>query len=334
MKTSLILTFVCALIASPAKSWASEEPNPGVEGAVAASRQHLSALAGAIRAYGIINDGKTPASLDVLLAESLVDGPQIFVYPGTGTPVPPIGQADAKGDYTLQPLPGTKDALVREKRVTHTPGKILVAFNDGSVRLVDAPLGSEGPAAAPGSPAMPASTGTKPEPPSVTPPATGLTGTALIDFDHLAPGPLRGDEFKAQGLQLLATQGRLAVTPAQSPPMMMPSGHKQVLTMEGGRITEFALVFNPPVKSVSLTLPGLSGGSSFPTYSLTAFNSSGVGFDVVGQQHWIPKEAIPSRIKLHSGLMSRVVVSVDNRFGNIAWATFNCLPLAGIELER
>jgi hypothetical protein len=157
---------------------------------------------------------------------------------------------------------------------------------------------------------------------------------AKVGFAELKLGDIKGDEFGAVGLQLTASKGRLQVLPTQLPAMVMPAGQAQVLTVSGDRVTEFALEFSPPVTSFTITLPGLRGGASFPTYSITAFNPAGLGFDVVGQEHWIPSVPDPVRITLGKGLMSRAVIFVDNRFGNTAWATYNCLPIAGIELQR
>ena len=157
---------------------------------------------------------------------------------------------------------------------------------------------------------------------------------ARVDFTGLKPGYLSGDEFRAAGVRLTALKGRLYVLPVQSPAMVVPAGRTQLLAVEGDRVTEFAIEFDPPVKSFTITLPGLRGGASFPTYSITAFNPSGAGFDRVGQEHWIPTVPEPARITLNRGLMSRAVISVDNRFGTTAWATYNCLPIVEIEVQR
>ena len=178
-----------------------------------------------------------------------------------------------------------------------------------------------------------------PSDPSIPTPSPQGT-VAKVDFTELKPGDINGDEFGAAGLQLAASKGRLYVLPAQLPAMVMPAGQKQVLAVRGDdrggdvRVTEFALEFNPPVKSFTITLPGLRGGASFPTYSITAFNPSGAIVGMVGREHWIPTVPEPARITLNKGMMSRAVISVDNRFGNTAWATYNCLPIVEIELQR
>lgn len=166
-------------------------------------------------------------------------------------------------------------------------------------------------------------------------------GFEKVGFTDLKSGAdINGDEFRAAGLQLTASKGRLFVLPAQLPAMVMHADQKQVLAVRGDdrggdvRVTEFTLEFNPPVKSLTITLPGLRGGASFPTYSITAYNPAGAIVGMVGQEHWIPTVPEPARITLNKGMMTRAVISVDNRFGNTAWATYNCLPIAEIELQR
>jgi hypothetical protein len=156
---------------------------------------------------------------------------------------------------------------------------------------------------------------------------------ARVAFDQCSPGNVTGDEFKADGLRIAAVKGRLLVAAAAAA-MVMPGTRKQVLMVDGDRVTEMAFAFDPPVKSFTITLPGIGGGSSFPTYQLTAYNRAGQGFDAIRQEHHVPTRPAPARLTLNSGEMSRVVLSVDNRFGNTAWATYNCLPIAEIELER
>ena len=156
---------------------------------------------------------------------------------------------------------------------------------------------------------------------------------ARVAFDQCSPGNFTGIEFKTHGLRVAAVKGRLLVA-AAAPPMVMPGARQHVLMMDGDRVTEMAFAFDPPVKSFTITLPGIGGGASFPTYQLTAYNRAGQGFDGIGQEHHVPTRPVPARLTLSSGEMSRVVLSVDNRFGETAWATYNCLPIAEIELER
>ncbi len=159
--------------------------------------------------------------------------------------------------------------------------------------------------------------------------------TARVHFDTLNPGRITGDEFKGRGLRLTTPQGNLMIVAAPTPPMVMPDGHRHLLMVNAGLANEFALEFNPPVKSFTITLPGLTGGSSFPTYSVTSYDAAGVGFDKIGQEHWVPKVPNPLIIVVDSGRMiSRAVIAVDNRFGKTAWATYNSLPIVQIELRR
>lgn len=178
----------------------------------------------------------------------------------------------------------------------------------------------------------------KPATPEAKLPLQGTLGK--VGFTELKPGDIKGDEFKAVGLQMTASKGRLYVLPAQSSAMVMPPGQKQVLAVRGDerggdvRVTEFALEFNPPVKSFTITLPGLRGGASFPTYSIIAFDAAGARVDMIAWEHWVPRLPSPIKISLNKGMMSRAVISVDNRFGNTAWATYSCLPIVEIELRR
>lgn len=154
-----------------------------------------------------------------------------------------------------------------------------------------------------------------------------------LNPDQLKTGDLGGDEFATKGLRMKALTGRLYVYDAV-PPMMMPGVRKKTIMVDGDRITKLALEFDPPVRSFTMTLPGLTGGSSFPTFKMTAFNRAGIGFDVVGREHWIPSRPVPETIKMASGEMSRIEIAVDNVFGDTAWATFNCLPIVDMLLER
>lgn len=184
-------------------------------------------------------------------------------------------------------------------------------------------------AEAPAPSAAPAPTTPAPKPPR---PAIRANESTL-NFSAVRTGPLSGDEFFEEGVRLTATRGQMVATPAQ-PPMTMPAGASQVMMMQGDRITEFVLTFDPPVKSFSLTLPGLSGGSSFPSYSIVAYGPSGAALKKIGVQHWIPKTPSPRKISYAQGPVARAVVRVDNRFGETAWATYNCLPITEIELRR
>ena len=82
-------------------------------------------------------------------------------------------------------------------------------------------------------------------------------------------------------MRLRAMKGKLVARPADNS-MVMPAGCRTLLMMEGGRETELAFEFDPPVKFFAITLPGIKAGSSLPTYTLTAFNREGRQFDIAG----------------------------------------------------
>jgi len=260
-----------------------------------------------------------------------------------------LNEGSVNGDTGTQPGDRKMEVIAPAAQVTddgtrfsvsHDPIKNVttVAVAEGAVRVrptnagaaarrveAGARIAVPGPATAANASAIPAA-------PKATPALQGISSTLV--FSALKPGYISGEEFRAVGVRLTASKGRLHVLPAQLPAMVMPAGQTQVLAVAGDRVTEFALEFNPPVKAFTLTLPGLRGGASFPTYSITAFNPAGASFDMVGQQHWIPSVPAPARITLDKGMMSRAVIFVDNRFGNTAWATYSCLPIAEIELQR
>lgn len=156
---------------------------------------------------------------------------------------------------------------------------------------------------------------------------------ARIHFDSLTSDAITGNEFAAQGLRITSAGSRLFVTLAPQPPMSMPGGRKQVFMVDGGFVTNVAFEFKEPVRSFTIVLPGLTNGSSYPTFQMTAFDASGQGVDSVGGEHWIPNNPTPTLFTMNSAPMSRVVISVDNRFGDTAWATYNCLPIAEIRLR-
>lgn len=156
---------------------------------------------------------------------------------------------------------------------------------------------------------------------------------AYLNPDQLATGDMRGDEFAAKGLRMKALTGRLFVYEAAAP-MSLPGVRKKVIMIDGGFITKLSLEFDPPVRSFTMTLPPITGGSSFPTFTMTAFDRAGNGFDMIGREHWIPARPMTDTIKMDSKEMSRIEIAVDNRFGNTAWATFNCLPIMDMLLER
>jgi|GEM_PF-5843227 len=130
MRPLIALLVTLPLLAS------AEEADPE-----AACRAHLQKLGGAVRAYRLIHDGKDPAKLSDLYNESLVESLGDFACPASGTKIAAAADIDAKSDYTLQPLPGSKDMLVREKTARH-PSGMLAGFADGSIKAVGAPTQS------------------------------------------------------------------------------------------------------------------------------------------------------------------------------------------------
>ncbi len=191
----LLSCFVLPISASAQAPAAAASP---VEG----SRANLKALAGAVKAYGLLYNGQRPAKLSALLDEGLVPGANAFVIPGIGHAVPARVEADEKGDYTLEPLPDGADLLVREKIATHTPGKVLAIFRDGSIKALAAPAapaagvsaGTNPPAlAAPReiSPAVPPvnAPAEQRSPPSVRDPAPPTVAQSATPPQSSAPSP-------------------------------------------------------------------------------------------------------------------------------------------------
>ncbi len=110
-----------------------------------ARRDQLRRLRGAISAYGMLNPGKMPAKLSELVDESLVDGPAALLRPGKAATVPPRAKLDARSDYTLEPISGVADIVVREK--TPLPGEkeVFVILKDGTIKAVAAPADASRP---------------------------------------------------------------------------------------------------------------------------------------------------------------------------------------------
>lgn len=157
---------------------------------------------------------------------------------------------------------------------------------------------------------------------------------ARIWLNDLQSGAIKGDELSRLGLSMTSAKGSLAVMDADKS-MVMPGGTRRLLIIEGERVTELAFTISPPARAFSITLPGISGGSSFPTFRMTAFDRAGRALDSVVREHWIPGQPRTERLTLSPGSeMTRVVIAVDNRFGDTAWATFNCLPIAEVEIVR
>jgi hypothetical protein len=115
-----------------------EEPNSDT-----IRRGHLKHLGGAVKAYQIIHDGKSPAKLSDLYHEGLAESLSDFARPGSRTLITLDTEIDQKSDYTLESMPDTKNLLVREKSPGDADGKVLGVFADGTIKLLTAP-GSSG----------------------------------------------------------------------------------------------------------------------------------------------------------------------------------------------
>ncbi len=221
------------------------------------SRRNLKEIWGAYRSYALLHDGKNPARLGDLLAEDLVAGPQVFSNPAAGTPVPKRAEVDEKGDYTATPLAGAPGLIVREKTPTHTPGKVLVAFKDGTIEAVDVPPESAGagtssagivtginqPGATPALPPTPVA-----EPVAEPAPPSASAGNLLPPSPPVAANPL---------------PARPAATPAGAPgtfTLGQPGGPSLTITvggLGGGRNPDATAPVAPPASAAA--------GSAWPT---------------------------------------------------------------------
>ncbi|MBI5687298.1 MAG: tetratricopeptide repeat protein [Verrucomicrobia bacterium] len=99
-------------------------------------RANLDQLGAGIRAYRLIHDGRNPAKLSDLYLDGLVNDLSLFACPAAAGGLTNPADVDARSHYTLEPIAGAKGTLVREKTPAHENGKVLAAFDDGSVKLV------------------------------------------------------------------------------------------------------------------------------------------------------------------------------------------------------
>jgi hypothetical protein len=111
----------------------------------AVRRGQLKHLGGAVKAYQLIYNGKSPAKLSDLYREGLAENLSDFVRPGSHTLITIDSEIDQKSDYTLESMPDAKGLLVREK-TPGVDGKLLGVFADGTIKVLAA-SGSFGPAA-------------------------------------------------------------------------------------------------------------------------------------------------------------------------------------------
>ncbi len=120
MKTPALLLLSFVLVAR-----AADDPE-------AVCRTHLRHLAGAVKAYKLVHDDKSPAKLSELYTEGLADSLSDFTCPGSGITITVAAEIDAKTDYVL----GTGEILVREKAVHHG-AQALGIFADATIKGVD-----------------------------------------------------------------------------------------------------------------------------------------------------------------------------------------------------
>ncbi len=112
----------------------AEDANPE-----ATCRTHLRNLGGAVKAYQLLHDNKTPGKLSDLYLDGLIDSYGDFVCPASGTTITMTSEIDAKSDYTFESLPDTKDLLAREKSPHHANDTVLAVFADGAIKPVAVP---------------------------------------------------------------------------------------------------------------------------------------------------------------------------------------------------
>jgi predicted metalloprotease with PDZ domain len=119
--------FLILLVVAPLANAADEPAND--------CRARLRTLGGAVKAYRLLHDDKSPAKLSDLFLEGLADSLADFVCPGSGSKISAASDIDAKSDFAL----GSGEILVREKVARHD-GKALAVFADGAIKSVDGPL--------------------------------------------------------------------------------------------------------------------------------------------------------------------------------------------------
>ncbi len=115
---------------------------PGLTGAAEpvdkkeeAAKQNLRLLAHGLDRYMRYNEGKLPAHLSELYAESFVLDLDVFMSPASGNRITSAKEIDEKTDYLLAPAaPGDQpQALLKEKQGFHG-GKALAYYSDRSIK--------------------------------------------------------------------------------------------------------------------------------------------------------------------------------------------------------
>jgi hypothetical protein len=99
------------------------------------ARQNLRLLAHGLDRYMRYNEGKLPAHLSELYAESFVLDLDVFTSPASGNKIGDAKEIDAKTDYLLAPRRGADpQVFLKEKKGFHG-GKALTYYSDRTVKL-------------------------------------------------------------------------------------------------------------------------------------------------------------------------------------------------------
>ena len=152
-------------------------------------RQHLTKLAGAVKAYRLIHNDKSPAKLSDLYLDGLVDSVGYFVCPASGTSISSSSEIDAKSSYAL----GTGNELIRETAARHGD-KALAIMNDGSIKPVVAALDKRGPESdAPAPPRSTSAATTSPTGPTTVMRDAGLPPSPPPPVTHPSAPPMSED---------------------------------------------------------------------------------------------------------------------------------------------
>jgi tetratricopeptide (TPR) repeat protein len=130
MKSYLLIGGVLLALAGPAVP-ADDEKH-------AACEARLRRIARAVQTATLVHDGQAPTSLQALYDEGWIESLGDLVCPAADTPPPASGQLDERSSYTLAPLPGRTDLLVREKE-PHRAGTGLLAITRSGDRVTLAP---------------------------------------------------------------------------------------------------------------------------------------------------------------------------------------------------
>jgi hypothetical protein len=192
MRSTAVLTLsllACFIVLAPA---AEELPND------AARTTHLKHLAGAIKGYEIIHDGKPPAKLSDLYRDGLADSLGDFVRPGSAALPSSESEIDAKSDYTMESLPELKDVLVREKNPEPGKDKLLAIAKDGAIKEVS--VGKSSVAATSATPAGSPSPAKRVAAATATPAASDLASPGPSAIAASKPSPASSAASSSESL--------------------------------------------------------------------------------------------------------------------------------------